>query len=114
MACDCDKLTFSLLDVSQTLSEQLPAPLRLLHRHAALLEPLGNAQEVYLVCMVVASWRAVHLVAQFVQNEENVVLSLNDLAHFSVCGGWLGLSGQLALKALLGVLSCLITFISIR
>ena len=38
-----DKLTFTLLDVSQALSEQFPAALGLLDGHPALLEPLGDS-----------------------------------------------------------------------
>ena len=43
-----------------------------------------------------------------------MVLSLNDLAHFSVCSCCLGLSGQVILKALFGLCRQLSTFISIR
>lgn len=42
------KLTFSLLDVSEALAKELPAALRLLDRHTALLELLGDREQVYL------------------------------------------------------------------
>ena len=63
--------------------------------------------------MLVALGRAKHLMTQLIQNQENVVLSLNNLAHFSVCLGWLGLSGQVTLEALLGLSRRRATLISI-
>ena len=43
-----------------------------------------------------------------------MVLSLDYLAHFSVCGGWLGLSGQVTLKAFLSLSRRWDTLISIN
>ena len=45
----CDKLALALLDVSQPLSEEFPAPLRLFDGQAALLKLIGDREQVNLL-----------------------------------------------------------------
>jgi len=49
LARSCNEFTLAFLDVSQPLSEEFPASLRLLYGHAALLELVGNGEQIYVI-----------------------------------------------------------------
>ena len=49
LSSGCDELALALLDISQPLSEEFPAPLRLFDGQTALLKLIGDRKQVNLL-----------------------------------------------------------------
>ena len=101
MARGCDKFALPLLDFAQTLAKEFPAALCLLDRHAALLEPLCHRKQVNLLLRLLRRRCVPHnLVADLVEDEKDVSLLLDDVAHV---GLGLAQEGSLLVSLLLEV-----------